>query len=86
LNPAKQGMVDILDTNAVDRKLNRQSYSGFELSGTARLPRGGLVFGGWSADRPITVACDGDDPNTFRYCDQSVLGIPFTHDFKPSRR
>ena len=28
------------------------------------------------------MACGGNDPNTFRYCDQSELDIPFRHDFK----
>jgi hypothetical protein len=82
LNRSKQGLVDLLDTTATDRSLARVSYNGLEVSFTARLPRGGNMFGGWSADRLITVACSGNDPNTFRYCDQSQYGIPFRHDFK----
>ncbi len=39
-------------------------------------------MGGWSTDNTVRVTCDGDDPNTFRYCDQSQLNIPFRHDFK----
>jgi len=31
----------------------------------------------------VAVRCDGDDPNTFRFCDQRGL-IPFRHDFKVS--
>jgi hypothetical protein len=39
-------------------------------------------FGGWSADRLVTVSCASFDPNTFRYCDQSQYKIPFRSDFK----
>ena len=82
LNRARQGQVDLLDTNATDRSRARVNYNGLELSFSARLPRGGNVFGGWSADKLVTVACASFDPNTFRYCDQSQYGIPFRHDFK----
>ena len=82
LHRAKQGLVDILDRNGRDSSLRRQTYDGFELAFNARLPRGGTVFGGWSADRTIEVACDGDDPNTYRFCDQSAVGMPFRSDFK----
>ena len=82
LNRSKQGLVDLLDTNATDRSTARINYNGLELSFSARLPRGGSVFGGWSADKLVTVACASFDPNTFRYCDQSQLGVPFRHDFK----
>jgi hypothetical protein len=82
LNRSKQGLVDLLDTSATDRSKARVGYNGLEASFTARLPRGGHVFGGWSADRLITVACASNDPNTFRYCDQSQYDIPFRHDVK----
>jgi Carboxypeptidase regulatory-like domain len=82
LNRAKQGLVDLLDTTATDRSTARVNYTGLELSFTARLPRGGNMFGGWSADKLVTVACASFDPNTFRYCDQGQYGIPFRHDFK----
>jgi hypothetical protein len=82
LNASKQGLVDLLDTTATDRSLTRVSYDGLELSFSARLPRGGSLFGGWSADRLIAVSCAGNDPNTFRYCDQSQYGVPFRSDYK----
>jgi hypothetical protein len=82
LNRSKQGLVDLLDTSATDRSKARVGYNGLEVSFTARLPRGANMFGGWSADRLITVACAGYDPNTFRSCDQSQYDIPFRHDFK----
>ena len=95
LNRAKQGLVDLIDTTSTDRDTSRQTYDGLELSFSARLPRGASVFGGLSSDRTMTVACEGLapqplvgtaatswDPNTFRYCDQSQLDIPFRSDFK----
>jgi carboxypeptidase family protein len=82
LNPAKQGLVDLLDTTA-DRSKARFSYDGFELTFKARLRNGGNMLGGWSAGKPVTVACANfSDPNTFRNCDQSVLDIPYRHNFK----
>jgi hypothetical protein len=82
LNKAKQGLVDLLDTTATDRSKARVNYNGLELSFTARLPKGANMFGGWSADRLVAVACASFDPNTFRYCDQSQYATPFRHDFK----
>ena len=82
LNRSKQGLVDLLDTTATDRSKARVNYNGLELSFSARLPRGGSMFGGWSADRLITVSCASFDPNTFRYCDQSQYDVPFRSDYK----
>jgi hypothetical protein len=81
LNRAKQGLVDLLDTTASDRSKAHVNYNGLEVSFTARMPRTNL-FGGWSADRLVNVACASFDPNTFRYCDQSQYKIPFRSDFK----
>jgi len=82
LNPAKQGLVDLLDTTA-DRSKARYSFQGVELTFRARLPKGGSMIGGWSGGKTITVACANlSDPNTFRYCDHSELDIPYRHSFK----
>lgn len=82
LNRSKLGQSDIFDTTATDRDLNRRGYSGVETSFNIRLPGGSGIFGGYWSDKNIVVACDGDDPNTFQYCDQSSLDIPFQHNFK----
>jgi hypothetical protein len=82
LNRAKLGLVDLFDTTATDRDLNRRGYDGFETTFNIRLPGGAGLFGGYWTDRNIVVACDGDDPNTFLYCDQSELDMPFQHNFK----
>ncbi|HKB14367.1 MAG TPA: carboxypeptidase regulatory-like domain-containing protein [Vicinamibacterales bacterium] len=82
LNRSRQGQVDLLDTTAADRSQARVSYTGLEASFTARLTRGVNLFGGWSADKLVTVSCAGFDPNTFRFCDQSQYHLPFRSDFK----
>jgi hypothetical protein len=84
LNRDKQGQVDILDRNSTDRSLTRRMYDGLEVNLSARLPGGASVMGGWSADKSISVDCQGDNPNTWRYCDQTQLDIPFRSDFKIS--
>jgi hypothetical protein len=81
LSRAKQGAVDLLDTTSTDHDRNRVTYNGMELSFSAQF-RGGSLLGGWSRDKTVRVSCDGFDPNTLRYCDQSELDIPFTNDFK----
>jgi hypothetical protein len=82
LNSKKLGLSDLLDTTATDGTLNRRGYTGFETSFNIRLPKGASLFGGWWSDKDVVVACDGTDPNTFLYCDQSQLGIPFVNNFK----
>jgi hypothetical protein len=82
LNRAKQGQVDLFDTTATDRSLTRVNYNGLELSFTARLPNGASMFGGWSADQLVTVACVSSDPNALRFCDQSQYPHPFRSDVK----
>jgi len=82
LNPAKQGLVDLLDTTA-DHSKARYSFNGFEVTFKARLPKGGNLFGGWSSGKAITVACANlSDPNTLRNCDHSQLDIPYRHGLK----
>ena len=82
LNRAKQGQSDIVDTTQTDRSLRRQSYNGFEVSFNARPFTRATIFGGWWADKDINVACDGDDPNTYLYCDQGQLSMPYRQNFK----
>jgi hypothetical protein len=94
LNPAKQGQVDLLDTTADSSKAGLH-FNGFDVNFSARLPRGGTVFGGWSAGKLVHVQCAyvlyngipeqfqfASDPNTLHNCDQSQLDIPYRHGFK----
>jgi hypothetical protein len=65
----KLGAVDNLDTNSKERST---IYNGFVFSMRARLPGGGTVFGGLTAERTTDVNCDSpDNPNTYRFCDTS---------------
>jgi len=94
LNPAKRGLVDLLDFNS---KTNTHISNDFEASFTARLPNGGALFGGWTAMKNVENNCDQRDPNGSiitdlyfsimyvyggRFCDQTKLPIPYRSDFK----
>jgi len=77
--------------------VNTHLSNDFEASFTARLPNGGTVFGGWTAMRNLQNDCDQANPNGSTiadlyssisytlggaYCDQTLLDIPYRHDFK----
>jgi hypothetical protein len=80
---SKRDLVDLVDTNSTNSDLRRNTYNGFEFGANGRLPNGGTLFGGWTFERTIDVNCDStSNPNTFRFCDQSELDIPFRHEFK----
>ncbi|MGE3512396.1 MAG: hypothetical protein AB7N65_26320, partial [Vicinamibacterales bacterium] len=88
LNRDRQGLVQIVDRNS---DINRRSYDGVEVSVSGRLGARGTFLGGWSTERTIAVTCDTDNPNNFRFCDQTneshtdlgrVAPIPFRHEFK----
>jgi hypothetical protein len=57
LDPAKRGLIDRVDVNSTDRSVRSLSYSGVELSATARLGPA-TVFGGWTLDRSVLNHCD----------------------------
>ena len=82
LNPAKAGQALFFDSSSTDHSKTRRDYTGFELGATVRLPRGGTLIGGWSADRTINVSCENPDPNQRYNCDQSQFDIPLRNDFK----
>ena len=82
LNPAKAGQSLLLDTHSTDHSKTRRDYTGYELSATVRLPRGGTVNGGWGGDRTINVACEDPDPNQLYNCDQSLFDLPLRHAVK----
>jgi hypothetical protein len=96
LNAAKK---PVFGSALIDSNSNNQSvYNGFETSFSARLLRGSTVFGGWTADRNISVFCAASyDPNGVtttdkylgetvanggRFCDQRQFKIPFKQEFK----
>jgi hypothetical protein len=80
VSSAKRNQVQYFDTNAPDRM---QWYNGYEFTFSARLPRGGTVFGGTTTEKTLAVMCDEpSNPNNLLYCDQRQTGIPFTTSFK----
>ena len=61
--------LDVFDTNNAQQKRWFDSY-GFQMS--ARLPKGAMLFGGFSYDRLQENTCgEADNPNLLRYCDDS---------------
>jgi hypothetical protein len=86
LNASKRGQLQLqqIDVNSTDTDLRHRTYNGFELGFNARIGRLS-GFGGWGVDRIVSVECDSrSDPNTFRFCDQSELGLPWLDGFKAS--
>jgi len=80
VSTAKRNLVQYFDTNAPNRQ---QWYDGYEFTFSARLPKGGTLFGGTTTEKTIAVMCDEpSNPNNLLYCDQRDSGIPFTTSFK----
>jgi hypothetical protein len=98
INQNKNGITpDLYVSNITGTSLRQNTFTGFEVSLNARLPRRTIVFGGWTAERTIDTDCTMNttgtlnSPNSLRFCDQSGatyqnLGqnaaIPFLHSFK----
>ena len=78
LNPAKLGVIDLVDQNS---KTNTRVYGGYDVGFTARV-RKLNVFGGVSTGRTVSNTCDVEDPNQLRYCDQTQLHIPYATQVK----
>jgi len=79
------------DVFTVSSDIDNAAYHGFELSLNARLASGGNILGGWYTDRKLETRCDTNDPNNYRFCDETgqlfqdhgaVDAIPFRHEFK----
>jgi hypothetical protein len=80
LQPAYFGLPPVLYQTNAPRSLRHNTYSGFETSGTARLPHGAFIFAGWTIEKQTDTACDINtnstgtalnDPNSLRFCDWS---------------
>src|SRR4029077_8393732 len=82
ISPTKLGLVNILDTNST---LNSQTYNGFEGSLDARLGKKLMMLAGVTGGRTVAKTCDvQDNPNLLRFCDQTVLSVPFKAQYKLS--
>jgi hypothetical protein len=79
LAPAKLGLVSNYDTNSTE---NRNVYNGWDASLSARLKPGATVIAGFSSGSTRNRACQVDDPNNLRFCDQNDFDIPFDKTFK----
>ena len=75
----------------LDRTRLPGSYSrvnnGFEISSQARLPGGGTLIGGWTADKETIDDCQdernrADNPNNLRFCDSGAFPRYFRHELK----
>jgi hypothetical protein len=80
INRSVFGLVDQIDTNSTE---NSQVYRGVDLSFNWRF-RGASVFGGTSTGHSIATTCQVDNPNSFRFCDESAYDIPLLTSFKLS--
>ena len=80
LNRAKLGLVSQVDKNS-DK--NKRWYNGYDVGFTARVGAAN-IFGGTSIGRQLTANCDVDDPNSLRFCDQTLLDMPYLTQFKIS--
>jgi hypothetical protein len=88
IDPDQLAALDVLDRNAAPGSYSLV-YNGFELGVSARLPGGGTLVGGWTADRTAEDSCEdtserGDDPNNLRFCSQNAFPNPFVHELKLS--
>ncbi len=79
LNPAKLGQVSNVESNSSE---NRTVYNGFDVSVNTRFGTGGTLIAGISSGLTRSSACQVDDPNSLRFCDQSELAVPFEKNFK----
>src|SRR5207244_7630533 len=84
-NVARDKVNQVLDLiiNDPDRK---RWNNAFDASISARLSRRATLFGGYSTERSLEVAC-GDvyassDPNRVLYCDMRDSNIPWLNQFK----
>ena len=78
LNVAKRGLVQSVDKNS---DVNGRWYNGADFGFSSRL-KGGNIYGGITEGRQLTSACEVEDPNSLRYCDQRLLDIPYNTQMK----
>ena len=78
LAPAKLGLVNEFDSNS---SINTALYQGVDVTLNLRW-RAATLFGGTSTGRTVAVACQVEDPNNLRFCDQTRYNIPFLTQFK----
>jgi hypothetical protein len=79
-NKATGVVPDLYLTNMTDTNLRSNTYTGFEIGTSARLPRRTMLFAGWTFERTVDVDCTmntasasatTNSPNSLRFCDQT---------------
>ena len=82
VTPAAAPLVQNYDTNSDGRS---HIYHGLDLGINGRLPRGAMLFGGFSTEKNLRNICDEpDDPVLLMYCDDADNDIPWRPAFKLS--
>jgi hypothetical protein len=79
LNRSFLGLVNELDTTSEN---DRRTYNGYDVTVNGRGRNGATIGGGISIGHTISVACDVDDPNALRFCDQTQYDIPWSTTLK----
>ena len=78
LNPAKATRVQPARLRIRDQL---PEYTGFDVNFNSRM-KGLTLFGGVSMGHQISNTCQVEDPNFLRFCDQSILDIPYYKQIK----
>jgi hypothetical protein len=90
LNRAKFGLVNELDTNAI----NTRVYNGLDVGFNWRMRAGATLYGGTSTGRVMSNTCQVEDPNYIsapvpdrpasglRFCDYGDFDVPMLTQFK----
>lgn len=78
LQPAFFGLKPNLHQTNAPQSQRSNTYNGFEVSASGRLPRHAFFFVGWTMDKQVDKSCDMNanpsgaaynDPNSLRFCD-----------------
>ncbi|MEP7308943.1 MAG: carboxypeptidase regulatory-like domain-containing protein [Acidobacteriota bacterium] len=78
LAPGKLGLINELDSNS---STNTTWYQGVDVTINYRWSSGTLL-GGTSTGRTLSRTCEQEDPNNWRFCDQSQYDVPLLTQFK----
>jgi len=78
LAASKLGLIDELDSNS---SADTTWYKGVDVSVNYRA-RNLTLLGGTSTGRTLSSTCEVEDPNSLRFCDQSLYNVPLQTQFK----
>lgn len=80
VRPDRLGPVNELDKNST----NTDTYDGVDIMLQGRRSNGAFLIGGTSTGRVVSHACQVENLNALRFCDQRQFDIPFRTTFKLS--